>query len=113
MPALLAISLALNVVVLVPVCIGLIRNATWVDHALGPRQPARQILLAVYLSILLLSLLLLLQPRPDAAFGLLAAQVIYKVISPWSVGTWRNPVVLSNLAIAAVHAVTIASLWRA
>jgi hypothetical protein len=113
MPALLALSLALNVVVLVPVCIGLMLNTTWVDHAFGPRQPARQILLAVYLSILLLSLLLLLHPRPDAALGLLAAQVIYKVISPWSVGTWRNPVVLSNLGIAAVHAVTIASLWRA
>jgi hypothetical protein len=108
--SLLTVSLVLNVVVLMPVCFGLVRNAAWVETAFGPKQPGRQILLSVYLSILVLSAGLLIHPLPDAALGLLLAQIIYKVISPITVGTLRNPVVLSNLGIAGVHAVTVASL---
>ena len=111
MGSLVTVSLVLNVVVLIPVCVGLLRNASWVEGAFGPRQPGRQILLAVYLSILALSALLLVHPLHDVALGLLLAQVIYKVLSPFTGGTWRNPVVLSNLGIAAVHAATVASLW--
>lgn len=46
------------------------------------------------------------------AAGLLLAQVVYKVLSPLTVGTLKHPVVLSNIAIAALHAVTLVSLLR-
>jgi hypothetical protein len=42
--------------------------------------------------------------------ALLGVQVIYKLTTPFTVGTWRNPVVLSNLAIAAVHTATLTML---
>ena len=41
------------------------------------------------------------------AATLLTLQVIYKTLSPFTVGHWRHPVVLSNLAISLVHVVTL------
>ena len=38
-------------------------------------------------------------------------QVIYKLTTPFTVGSFRNPVVISNLVIATVHAVTLASMF--
>ncbi len=46
-----------------------------------------------------------------AAAALFGVQIIYKVLTAVTVqDALRNPVVLSNLGIAAVHAVTIATL---
>lgn len=108
-PLLLA-SLLVNVVVLVPICASLALDLGWVGAAYGPRHPGRQILLAVYAAILLLSLGLLLRPDEGVALGLLLAQIVYKVLTPLTVGTLRHPVVLSNLAIAALHGATAISL---
>jgi hypothetical protein len=105
----LTLSLTLNVAVLIPVVFGLLRDTAWVARVYGPKQPARDILLAIYMAILLVSLALLVWPRPEAALGLLAVQVVYKLLSPLTVATLRNPVVLSNIGIAGVHIVTIAS----
>jgi hypothetical protein len=106
------ISLALNIAVLVPVCGSLLLKARWCDAAYGPPSPARGILLSIYLAILITSALLLLVERPDAILALLAVQILYKVTTPFTVGTLRNPVVASNLAIALVHIVTISLLLR-
>lgn len=109
----LVISLTLNLLVLVPVTIGLLRHSPWASDAFGPQAPARVILLAVYLAILIASAMLLaaLLAGVDTvvvpAATLLTLQVLYKVLSPFTVGTWRHPVVLSNLAIALVHIVTL------
>ncbi len=48
------------------------------------------------------------------AQALLAVQVVYKLLTAPLVG-WRNPVVISNLCIAAVHMVTLAvsTDWQA
>ena len=46
---------------------------------------------------------------PDAVTGFTRN----KVTTPFTVGTLRNPVVLSNLLIAAVHTVTVGLIWRA
>lgn len=108
---LVIISLTLNVLVLVPVCAGLAADARWTHEAWGDPTPARGILLSIYFAILLLSLALLWIRDPRLVAPLLAVQVIYKVTTPWSVGTLRNPVVLSNLAIAAVHTATLAVIW--
>lgn len=103
-------SLVVNIAVLLPVCASLGFEAPWVRSAFGPRHPGRQILLAIYSAILGVSASLLAWPNVEATRGLLLVQVVYKLLTPMSVGTVRNPVVASNLAIAVLHAVTLASL---
>lgn len=103
------ISLVLNVLVLVPVVGGLAGSASWAEEAYGPSTPARAILLAVYAAILLVSCVLLVRPEPRATAALLSVQVVYKLLTVATVRTVLHPVVLSNLAIAGVHLVT---LWR-
>ena len=110
---LIRLSLALNVAVLVPVTAGLIRNAGWTAAAYGAPSPARGILLSIYLAIMLVSIGLLFKPLPAMVAALLIVQIVYKVTTPISVGTLANPVVLSNLAIAAFHAVTLRSIAAA
>lgn len=104
---LLTVSLVVNVVVLVPVTGVLIGNGRRARETWGERQPGRQILLAMYLSILALSIGLLLHRDTHMAAGLLLAQIVYKVLTPITVGSLKHPVVLSNLAIAALHGVTV------
>ncbi len=114
---LLVLSLLLNLAVLIPVCGGLLLDtfgtgADWVRESYGPDTPGRRILLAVYLSIGIVSAGLLVWRQPTAVAALLAVQIVYKVLTPLTVGTLQNPVVISNLLIAAFHAVTITMLWR-
>lgn len=109
----LTLSLVLNVAVLLPVCAGLLTRAAWTEGAYGAWSPARGILLSIYLAILTVSAGLLLAPDPRMASALLAVQVVYKLTTPLTVGTLRNPVVLSNLGIAAVHLGTLLSLQSA
>jgi hypothetical protein len=106
------LSLVVNIAVLVPVCTGLLVDATWTRACYGPGSPARQILLSVYMAIGLVSCLLLVVPSPAAVAALLLVQVIYKLTTPLTVGTLRNPVVASNLAIAACHAATLVAIVR-
>jgi hypothetical protein len=108
MRALIIASLGLNIAVLVPVCFGLVTRAGWTLAAYGPETPARGILLSVYLAILLGSVGLLFKPVPAMVAALLLVQIAYKLTTPLTVGTLANPVVVSNLAIAAFHAVTAA-----
>ena len=105
-------SLALNVVVLVPVCAGLILDTEWATWTYGPESPARAILLAIYVAILIASAILLIRPEPSRITALLGLQIVYKLLTPLTVGTLLNPAVASNLAIAAIHAVTLALLLR-
>lgn len=103
----IVLSLLLNVAVLIPVTLGLLTSAAWAGEAYGPASPARGILLALYLAILLGSAALLLRPAPGMVAVLLAVQIAYKLMTPFTVGTLGNPVVASNLAIAAFHSVTL------
>jgi hypothetical protein len=112
MKLMLTLSLLLNLAVLIPVCAGLMANAGWTQAGYGGAAPARGILLSVYLSIAAASALLLVTGGPRQVALLLLMQVLYKLTTPATVGTFRNPVVLSNLVIAAVHAATLAVLWR-
>ena len=77
------------------------------DDAYGAASPARGIVLAMYTAILLASIAFLFKPVPAAVAALLAIQIIYKVLTPVTVGSLANPVVTANLAIAALHAVTL------
>lgn len=112
MKTLLTLSLLLNLSVLLPVCSGLILQAPWAQAAYGAASPARGILLSVYCAILLASAVLLFVRDPRAVAVLLGLQVVYMLTTPWTVGTLHHPVVLSNLAIAAFHLVTLAVIAR-
>ncbi len=112
MRALIYASLALNIAVLIPVCLGLLGKADWTLEVYGAETQARGILLSVYLAILLISVALLFKPLPAMAAALLLVQIVYKVTTPFTVGSFSNPVVVSNLAIAAFHSLTLAMIWR-
>jgi hypothetical protein len=103
----LTISLALNLIVLAPVCTGLLMRGPRMTSVFGEWTPARGILLSVYLAIAVASAGLLVRPDLRMAGVLLGLQVIYKVTTPFTVGTVRNRVVVSNLIIAALHAATL------
>ncbi|WP_109487777.1 hypothetical protein [Occallatibacter savannae] len=106
------ISLLINIFVLIPVCFGLISNASWAQQAYGQASPARGILLSIYMAICAVSVFLLFRPDPLLVAPLLLVQVVYKVTTPFTVGTISNPVVISNLVIAAVHTVTLLLILR-
>jgi len=112
MQLMVVLSLIINVVVLVPVCAGLLMDASWTASAYGEGTPARAILLSVYLAIGMVSIVLLVHREPKAVAALLLVQVLYKVITPLTVGTLANPVVVSNLVIAGFHTATLMCLWR-
>ena len=105
-------SLITNVLVLIPVCAGLLLDAPWVARGFGEFSAARGILLSIYASILLVSLALLWKGDPVAVAALLLVQVLYKVTTPFTVGSFENPVVISNLIIAALHGVTLVLIAR-
>lgn len=106
------LSLSTNILVLTPVCLGLMLDAAWVPNGWGEFSPARGILLSIYASILLVSVGLLLRQEPIAVASLLLVQVIYKITTPWTVGSLENPVVISNLVVAVMHTVTLVLIFR-
>jgi len=112
MKRMIYISLIINVVVLIPVCIGLVSDASWVEYGYGPASPARGILLSIYGSILLVSLGLIINPLPILVAPLLLIQVLYKLTTPFTVGNFTNPVVISNILVALVHLVTLLLILR-
>ena len=109
----LTLSLALNALVLIPVLLAIRADIPRLAAALGPDTPARRILACIYLAIMLASAALLVglwsgaEAAVPMAQALLAIQVIYKLATAVAVGL-KNPVVLANLAIAALHATTLA-----
>lgn len=113
MQLMIVLSLLINVAVLVPVCTGLLADASWATAAYGESTPARAILLSIYMAIGVCSVLLLIRQEPKAVAALLLVQVLYKVTTPLTVGTIANPVVVSNLVVAVVHTATLTCVWSA
>lgn len=102
------LSLLLNIAVLVPVSLALAANRPGATKVFGERTPARGILLSIYISILVVSAGLLVWGDSRSIGALLIVQIVYKLTTPFTVGTLKNPVVLSNLAISVFH---LAALW--
>jgi hypothetical protein len=100
-------SLLTNVVVLIPVCVSLILDASWVAEVYGAASAARGILLSVYGAILVVSMGLLFNREPILVAPLLLVQVLYKLTTPFTVGSFANPVVISNIVISAMHLTTL------
>lgn len=80
---------------------------------MGEFTPARGILLALYTTILFASISLLFFFDAKLAFALFAMQIVYKLLSPFTVKTLKNPVVISNVFIAIFHALTIYTMLQA
>ena len=112
MHLLIALSLLINVAVLIPVCASLVTDAAWVQAGFGPPSPARSILLSVYMAIGVVSAVLLWIQEPRFVATLLLIQLVYKLTTPLTVGTLSNPIVVSNLLIAALHSITLVFIWR-
>jgi hypothetical protein len=104
-------SLLTNVAVLIPVCAGLLADASWAADVYGGATAARGILLSVYGAILVVSMGLLLKREPMLVAPLLLVQVLYKFTTPFTVGSFANPVVISNIAIAALHLTTLSLIF--
>jgi hypothetical protein len=94
------------------VCLGLLLDAAWVVHAYGTATAARGILLSVYGAILIVSTVLLFRQEAMLVAPLLLVQVVYKLTTPLTVGSLQNPVVISNIVIAAVHLATLSLILR-
>ena len=105
-------SLLINILVLIPVCFGILSSANWAQLSYGNHTPARSILLSVYIAILICSIILLFKPDPKMVAALLIVQIIYKFTTPFTVGTFTNSVVISNIFIAIFHCITIFVTWK-
>ena len=79
-------------------------------ETLGEFNPARGILLAIYITILIASIGLLIFPDTKFSIALLLMQIVYKLLTPVTVKTLKHPFVISNVLIAIVHIVTVYSL---
>lgn len=106
-------SLIINIMVLIPVCYFILTNNFRMVKTMGEFTPARGILLSIYSTILLASILLLFFFDVKLAFGLFFMQIVYKLLSPLTVKTFKNPVVISNISIAIFHLVTIYTMIKA
>lgn len=106
-------SIILNIIVLIPVCFTLIMNFDEMQKTAGIFTPARGVLLAIYLTILLVSAFLLFFMDLKLVFALFLMQIVYKLISPFTVKTIKNPIVICNFLIAGFHLVTIYTMLKA
>lgn len=106
----LTISLILNILVLIPICYLMLTNNLRIIKTLGEFNPARGILLAIYTTILIGSIYLLIFPDIKFAIALLLMQIVYKLLTPVTVKSLKDPFVISNILIAIVHIVTVYSL---
>ncbi len=107
---LVRVSLGLNIVALVPICSALILDVERVHRVFGAATQGRAILLSIYLAIVVMSAFLLAKPDDKMVTTVLAMQVVYKVTTPITVGTFANPVVISNLGIAVLHSITLLAI---
>lgn len=108
----IVLSLLLNIAVLVPVCYGIMTDAAWARESYGEATAARGILLSIYIAIALVSLGLLFRREPKMVAALILVQIVYKLTTPFTVGTIANPVVASNLLIAVFHSITLFLIYR-
>lgn len=109
-PLLPRLALVLNILILLPVCMGLLVDAPWIERAYGEITDSRSILLAVYLAILAASIILFIRPDRRAIATLLAIQVFYKVLTPLTTGSLLHPVVLTNMGVAIFHLMALSRL---
>ena len=107
MKKMIRISLGVIILVLTPIVFGMALGSPIIDRAWDEFTASRGILASIYFALLVLSTFLIIKTIPVFVVPLLATQVIYKITTPFTVGTLLNPVVISNLGIAVLHLVTL------
>ncbi len=112
MKTMVRVSLTVNILVLIPIVFGMAIGSPIIDRAWGEFSESRGILASIYFALLVLSSILIVKTIPVFVVPLLATQVIYKITTPVTVGTIMNPVVVSNLGIAALHLVTLWVIYK-
>ncbi len=106
---LLWISYSINVIVLLPLCVFLLAGSVGVAEVFGPDTTARQILLCMYLTLLILSSYFLVTRNANlqVAWTVFLFQIIYKFMSLFFIKNKRLPVYWFNLVIALIHSLTL------
>jgi hypothetical protein len=107
MEKMIKVSLIINILVLIPVCLGILTGQERIQDSLGIAQPSLFILVSIYTTILLGSIYLFFRPNLHFIFSLLSMQICYKFLTPIMLGTLNNPVIISNIVIAIIHSVSI------
>ncbi len=77
--------------------------------AFGLDSQGLRILSSIYITIALFSVVAIFSTeyRFNILIILLPLQIVYKLISPFAVGTYKKPVVISNIIIAIIHSITL------
>lgn len=112
MKKMIRVSLGVNILVLTPIVLGMAIGSPIIDRAWDGFTASRGILASIYFALLVLSTFLIIKTIPVFVVPLLATQVIYKITTPFTVGTLLNPVVISNLGIAVLHLVTLWVIYK-
>ncbi|KIN62419.1 hypothetical protein Z946_1277 [Sulfitobacter noctilucicola] len=110
---LIGLSFIANIVITAAVSLGIWRNHPGMTEIYGPDAPARRILACIYTTIGLISLYGFIQmclgnteTARTIGFTLFPLQIIYKLMTARAL--WiMHPVVLANLGVAALLALTL------
>ena len=110
----ITLSHIVNVFVAGGIGILLLMNFSSMTKVYGEATPARSILTSVYLAIAITSLFALIFPSYSLAIAkvLFPLQILYKISTIFTVGTIVHPVVVSNIIISALHAVSLFIIFR-
>jgi hypothetical protein len=108
------ISHLINVLVAGSIGTLLLLNLPSMTAVYGEVTPARSILASVYLAIAATSLFALIFPAYSIAVAkvLFPVQILYKVSTVLTVGTITHPVVISNLFISILHAISLLMIFK-
>lgn len=113
MEILVTLAHIINIVILVPVCLGLLRKPESMNAVFGTDTTARQILTCMYLTIIVISSYALIDVKQAVAIGtiLFPFQIIYKVLSLILIKNKKVPVYWFNLFVAVFHSVTMIVIY--
>lgn len=111
MQKMVRLSLFLNVAVLTPICAFLVLDIDRVEKVYGAATEGRAVLLSMYFAILVLSIGSLIRQNLQFIAAILLLQVVYKITTPFTVGTLANPVVISNIFVAVLHIFTLRLMY--
>lgn len=109
MEILVALAYVINIVILVPVCLGLLRKPESMNAVFGNDTTSRQILTCMYLTIIVISGYALIDFKQAIAIGMILFpfQIIYKLMSLILIKDKKVAVYRFNLFVAAFHSVTM------
>ena len=108
------LSHLINVFILIPVCLGLIRSPKSMNAVFGEDTTARQILTSIYLTIIIISSFCLIITSMSVTIGLILfpVQIIYKTLSLFLIKDRKVSVYKFNLFVACFHTITMIVLYN-